>query len=108
MILGRPASLWIGLATAIVSAIGATALILGVDPVIVASLTTAWGGVAGAIILLIANQPPAVTIGQTVSVQTPAGQPNVLLQVPDPATLPEGPGAVPEPVDTGGGDVGAH
>lgn len=76
MIRGRPTNLWVGLASSIVGAIGATAIVAGVDPAIVATLSTSYLGVAGAAIALIAVQPPTVTPGSPVNVQTPAGEPN--------------------------------
>lgn len=76
MILGRPTNLWAGLVSAIFGAIGATAIIAGVDPAIVATLSTSYLGVAGSVIALLAVQTPTVTPGSDVKVQTPAGQPN--------------------------------
>jgi len=76
MIRGRPTNLWMGLVTAIIGALSVTAVTLGADPTVVATLSGAYGGVAGALIALLAVQPPTIAPGSDVRVQTPAGQPN--------------------------------
>lgn len=76
MIWGRPVNLWLGLAAAISGAVAATLIFLGFDPVAVGTLAGVWQGVLGAIILLVANQPPTVNAGSDITVTTPAGQPN--------------------------------
>lgn len=76
MILGRPTNLWIGLVTAIVGAGSVTAVVLGADPTIVATLSGSYSGVAGALIALVAGQPPTVLPNTAVNVQTESGQPN--------------------------------
>lgn len=81
MIFGRPTNLWLGLSTAIVGAITVTLVAAGFDPTLVATVSGAWGGVVGAMILVVANQPPTVVEGGTVNVQTPAGQPNAVVSV---------------------------
>ncbi len=81
MILGRPTNLWLGLTTAISGAIVTTLISLGYDPVVVGTLGGVWSGVLGACILLIANQPPTVNSGDTVTVQTPAGEANKTVTV---------------------------
>jgi hypothetical protein len=77
MIFGRSTNLWLGLTSALSGAVSAT-LILGLhlDPVLVGTLAGVWQGVLGAAILLVANQPPTLTPGDTFKVQTPNGQPN--------------------------------
>lgn len=81
MILGRPTNIWLGLLTALQGAIAVTAVVLGADPTIVATLSGAWGAVVGSIVLVIANQPPTINSGDTVNVVTPQGQPNQSIQV---------------------------
>jgi hypothetical protein len=90
MIWGRPTNLWLGLATAIVGAISVTSVALGADPAIVATLSGAWGGVVGAIILVVANQPPTLSAGDTYTISTPKGQPNyeATVAAPPAATKP--------------------
>ena len=90
MIFGRPVNLWLGLTTSIIGAISVTAVVLGADPTIVATGSGAWGGVVGAIILVVANQPPTLSPGDTFKIATPAGQPNTtgVVTPPDPVTIP--------------------
>lgn len=76
MIAGRPINLWTGLTTAVIGALSVTAVVLGADPTVVATLGGAWAGVVGAGIALVAVQTPTVTPGSDVTVQTPSGQPN--------------------------------
>jgi len=76
MILGRPTNLWLGLVSALSGAIAATAIVLGADGETVGILAGVWSAVIGACILIIANQPPTVSSGDTVNVITPAGEPN--------------------------------
>ena len=84
MIAGRPTNLWLGLAQAIQGAVAISAVALGADPAIVAPLSGAWGVVVGAVILVVANQPPTVSPGDTVTVQTAAGQPNYTTTIATP------------------------
>lgn len=93
MIAGRPTNLWLGLATAIQGAIAVTAVTLGADAQIVATISGAWGAVFGAIILVIANQPPTLNPGDTFHITTPAGQPNYQTTV----ATPPAPDAPPTP-----------
>ncbi len=76
MIFGRPTNLWLGLVSALSGAIAATAIVLGADGETVGILAGVWSGVVGAVIVIIANQPPTVNSGDTVLIQTPAGAPN--------------------------------
>lgn len=99
MIAGRPTNLWLGLATAIAGALGTTLLVLGVDPAIVAQLVSAYAGVAGAVIALVAGQPPTLNPGDTFTVQTPKGQPNYETTVAHPPAQDP----PPVPVTDGGG-----
>ena len=76
MIAGRPTNLWLGLATALGAAIQVTLVTLGYDAVAVATIIGAFGGVAGAAIMLIANQPPTLQPGDAYKIVTPSGTPN--------------------------------
>lgn len=77
MIFGRPTNLWTGLATALVGFLSILAVtVLKYDPTIVAQLSGAGALLLGALISLVANQPPTINSGGTVNVTTPAGQPN--------------------------------
>lgn len=89
MIAGRPTNLWLGLTTAIVGAVTVTAVVLGADPTVVATLAGAWGGVIGAVIALVSGQPPTLNPGDTFKIQTPAGQPNTtgVVTPPEPVTV---------------------
>ena len=77
MIFGRPTNLWLGLLTAIQGAISVTAVVFGADPTVVATISGAWAGVFGAIILVIANQPPTLNPGDSYVVQTAKGEANI-------------------------------
>jgi hypothetical protein len=62
-------------------------LILGalVPPIIIPSAIVAGVVLAfGAVIALVANQPPTLAPGDTFNVTTPAGQPNVVTTVATP------------------------
>ena len=89
MILGRPTNLWLGLVTAVVAAVQVTLITLGYDAVAVGTILGAVGGVLGAAILLIANQPPTVNEGDTVKIATPAGQPNAEIAATIPPLEPQ-------------------
>lgn len=76
MIFGRPTNLVLGAFTAIS---GAVVVILAnlQPPIIIPGAVVGGVGVAfGALIALIANQPPTVNPGDTVTVQTPSGEAN--------------------------------
>lgn len=92
MIFGRPTNLWLGLTTAGSGAVVATLIALGFDPVVVGTLGGVWGGVVGAAIVLVANQPPTMEAGDRYNIQTPSGQPNYE------ATVAKPPAASPAPV----------
>lgn len=92
MIAGRPTQLWLGLTTAISGAVVASLIALGFDPVVVGTLGGVWSGVLGAVVLLVANQPPTLAPGDTFKVTTPAGTPNYETTVATP------PAADPPPV----------
>ena len=74
MILGRPSNLILGAFVALVNVVVLVLASQGlkVDGETVAAINIA----AGAIIAVIANQPPTLNEGTQVTVITPAGQPN--------------------------------
>jgi len=103
MILGRPTNLILGAFTAV---LGAIVLVLAslTPPIIIPGTVVGALGIAfGAIIGLVANQPPTLNPGQTFNVTTPAGQPNVVTTVATPpaADQPPVPVIVPNPPTTG-------
>ena len=91
MIAGRPTNLWLGLATAVVSGLTFVLLNAGVDPATVASAGAALTGILGALIGLVANQPPSLTPGDAYTIITPKGQPNydATVAVPPKPTVPQ-------------------
>lgn len=97
MIFGRPTNLWLGLATAVVGAITVSLVAFGFDPVVVATISGAWGSVVGALILLVANAGPTLAPGDTYTIQTPKGQPNYIATVaPPPASTKPTPDLEPK------------
>ena len=84
MIFGRPTNLWLGLTTAVSGAIAASLIALGTDPAIVGTLAGVWQGVLGAAILLIANQPPTLSPGDSFTVKTAGAAPNYTTVVAHP------------------------
>ncbi len=77
MIFGRPVNLILGAFTAIFSAVVIVLAAL-VPPVVIPAVVVGAVNLAvGAIIALVANQPPTLNPGDTVNVTTPAGQPNI-------------------------------
>jgi hypothetical protein len=84
MIRGRPTNLWLGLTTSVFGAIGVTLIVLGVDPAVVGTLISAYTGVAGAVITVIAGQPPTLNPGDQINVTTPKGQPTATATVAAP------------------------
>ncbi len=81
MILGRPTNLWLGFLTSATSLVALLVVTLGhVDGDVVATVAAAVTLLEGALITLIAGQPPVVNSGDTVKVvtQTPQGQPNTV------------------------------
>lgn len=76
MIAGRPINLWLGVTTAAAGFVTVSLIALGADPTVVANIVGAGAGVMGAVIALVAGQPPTIASGGQVNVQTPAGQPN--------------------------------
>lgn len=84
MILGRPTNLWLGLAAALVGFLSVSAVAIGVDPALVASIAGAGTGLLGSMIALVAFQPPTLSPGDTYTIQTPGTQPNYQTTVAKP------------------------
>jgi len=97
MILGRPTNLWLGVVTALAGTVTVSLVAAGVDPVLVANLVGAGVTLLGAVIALVAGQPPTLSPGDTFNVQTPAGTPNYVTTVAHPpaADAPPVPEAKP-------------
>ena len=83
MILGRPTNLWLGLVTAVLGFIQVALLSVRpeIDPTQLGLVLGAAGLLLGAIIALIANQPPTLNTGDKVNVVTPAGEANKVITV---------------------------
>lgn len=83
MIFGRPVNQWVGLITAAASLAQVLIVTLrpDVDPAQVAIVLGALTAFLGVFIAFIAGQPPTLNSGDTVTVVTPAGQPNVVKTV---------------------------
>ena len=94
MIFGRPTNLWLGVVTAGVSGLSFVLLTAGVDPSVVAGVGAAVTGLLGAVIALVAYQPPTLVPGDTYTIQTPKGEPNYAATV---ATPPNPTQPVPDP-----------
>ncbi len=76
MILNRPTNLVLGAFTAVFNLV---VLSLGAlpEPIVIPAVIVGAANLAvGAVITLIANQPPTVNKGDQVVIQTPAGEPN--------------------------------
>jgi hypothetical protein len=78
LIFGRPTNLWNGLVVAAVSLVSIVVMQLlpDVDSEVVATIGAATSLFLGSVIAVIANQPPTVNPGDTITVVTPAGSPN--------------------------------
>ena len=94
MLFGRPTNLWLGVVTAVVSGITFVLLTLKVDPSVVAGVGAALTGLLGAVIALVAYQPPTLLPGDQYTIQTPKGSPNYEATV---ATPPNPTTPVPDP-----------
>ena len=93
MILGRPQNLILGAVTAIFNVI---ALILASQHNAIDPTVYAWINIAlGAVITLIAYQPPTLNPGQTFNVTTPAGTPSYQTVVAIPPAAEAAPVATP-------------
>lgn len=75
MIWGRPPNLWLGVVTSGAGVAGVVMLAAGLDPEFVAQILAALVTFLGAIIALIAAQPPTIAKGDRIHVGTPNGQP---------------------------------
>ena len=79
MIFGRPPTLWLGLVTA-GTAFAQVVIVTAIPEANPAQVATILGALAlllGALIALIANQPPTLNVGDKYVVTTPSGDPNV-------------------------------
>jgi len=97
MILGRPTNLILGAFTAL---LGAAVVILGVLPhpiIIPAAVVGAVTLAFGALVALIANQPPTLSPGDTYTTVTPKGQPNYVTTVATPPAADQPPVPVTAP-----------
>lgn len=84
MIAGRPSNLILGALTAILNV--AVLVLAALNPPIVvpAAVVSGVNLALAAIIAVIANQPPTVSPGDKVTVQTEAGQPNYTTTIATP------------------------
>jgi hypothetical protein len=62
----------------------AAVTVFGADPTAVATIAGAGTGLLGALVTLVAGQPPTLTPGDTYSISTPKGQPNYEATVANP------------------------
>jgi uncharacterized membrane protein len=78
MIFGRPTNLWLALVTAVLTfaQVVLVNIVPRIDAATVATILGSLGGVFAVAIALIANQPPVISSGDTVTVLTPKGQPD--------------------------------
>ena len=74
MIAGRPTNLWLGAITALTGVLFIGLSAAGI--VVPAELIASIGVAEGAVIAIVAYQPPTLNPGDTYSVVTPAAQPN--------------------------------
>jgi heme A synthase len=97
MIFGRPANLIVGAFQAV---LGAVVLALGAlePPIVIPATVVAAVVIAfGAVIALVANQPPTLNPGDTLNVTTPAGQPTAVTTVAVPPQADQPPVMTPVP-----------
>ena len=91
MILGRPTNMWIGAFTAVFSAVVIILAALA-PPIIIPSVVVGAVGIAfGAIVILVAGQPPTLNPGDKLNVTTPAGQPTAVTTVATPPAADQPP-----------------
>lgn len=76
MLFGRPVQLWNGLLTALGGAVTLTLVALGFDAAVITPIIGGWSLVFGAIVILVAGQPPVVKPDSEVIVQTAANKTN--------------------------------
>lgn len=93
MILGRPTNLWLGLTGSLIAflQVAIVTLLPEVDPVSVATVLGALGLLLGAVVALVANQPPTVHQGSDIHIVTPPGQANTTIQATVPPLEPTEP-----------------
>jgi hypothetical protein len=97
MFLGRPTNIWLGAFTAVLGAIVLVLAALQPPIVIPGTVVGALGIAFGAVIGLVANQPPTLNPGQTFNVTTPAGQPSFVTTVATPPAADPAPTPTPDP-----------
>lgn len=96
MIFGRPPNLVLGAFTALFNVV---VLVLASSGIVIEpGITAAVNLAAGAVIAVIAYQPPTLNPGDTFTITTPTGQPNYETTVAEP------PAASPPPVPVEGGE----
>jgi hypothetical protein len=106
MLFGRPTNLWLG---AFSGLLGAAVVILAnlVPPIVIpGAVVGAVTAAVGALIAVVANQPPTLNPGDTFHTVTEAGQPNFVTTVATPPAadappVPDGQ-APPNPPAPGG------
>ena len=85
MIWGRPTNLWLGVVAQTLAVLQIVLVnIAHTDPVLTATLLGAIGLLVGSLISLVANQPPVVQPGDTVTVKTAGDQPNYTTTIAHP------------------------
>ncbi len=84
MIFGRPTNLWLGLVTAVAGAVSVALITAKVDPTLVATLVGSGVTLMGAVIALVAGQPPTLNPGDQFKTVTPPGTPNYVTTVSTP------------------------
>lgn len=102
MILGRPVNLVVGAFQAV---LGAVVLTLGAlaPPIVIPAAVVAGVVIAfGAVIAVIAGQPPTLNPGDQFHVTTPSGTPNVTTTVATPPAADAPPVPTPDPTLPGG------
>ncbi len=90
MIFGRPANLVVGAFQAVLGAV-VLALAALEPPIVVPATVVAAVVIAfGAVIALVANQPPTLAPGSSYNIQTPQGSPNysTIVATPPAASVP--------------------
>jgi hypothetical protein len=78
LIAGRPTNLWLGFVTAATGFASVTAVVaFNADPTAVATIAGSATGLLGALVVLVAGQPPTLNPADPYVVVTPADTPNV-------------------------------
>lgn len=81
MIFGRPTNLWLGVVTSGAGVAGIALIAAGVNPTFVAQLLGAVVAFLGAVIGLVAGQPPSVNPGDRIIVHTANNEPDATAKV---------------------------